>query len=112
MAELPVSNGHNGTDRDPLTGHFAAGNQAARGKSNPAARRVKRLRAEFMRSVTPQDIREVVEALVREAKSGNVAAMREFFNRCLGQAEAVDVIERLEELEALLDGASVGDRAF
>ena len=51
---------------------------------------------------------EVLAALIQKAKAGNVAAMREFFNRCLGQAEAVDVLERLGELEALLEGVSGG----
>jgi len=34
---------------------------------------------------------------------GNISAIREFVNRVLGQAEAVDVLDRLSELEALLE---------
>ena len=56
-----------------------------------------------LRSVLPEDIRAVVEALVTEAKAGNVSAMREFFNRVLGQPQAIDAIERLAEVEAILE---------
>jgi hypothetical protein len=42
-----------------------------------------------------------------EAKAGNVQAQREFFNRVLGQAEAVDVLDRMSELEALLERAAM-----
>ena len=102
MAERPISNGASGRDRDHVTGRFAPGNQIARGRTHPVSRRVKRLRAELLRAITPRDIREVVEALVGEAKRGNIAAARELLNRALGPAEAVDLLERLELLEALL----------
>jgi len=56
-----------------------------------------------MDTVTEEDVRAVLAALITEARSGSVPAMREFFNRVLGQAEAVDVLDRLSELEALLE---------
>ena len=40
---------------------------------------------------------------VRWSLCGNISAIREFVNRVLGQAEAVDVLDRLSELEALLE---------
>ncbi len=85
-------------------GTFAPGNTF--GKGNPHAQRVGALRSALLEAVTEDDVREVLAALIREAKDGNVQAMREFFNRVLGQAEAVDVLERLDELEALLERAA------
>ena len=102
MVDRPISNGPNGGDRDPRTGCFAPGNQIARGRTHPVSRRVKRLRAELLRAITPHDIRRIVEALIREAEGGNVAAAKELLNRALGPAEAIDLLERLELLEALL----------
>jgi hypothetical protein len=95
-----MANGTNGRDD---RGKFGPGNQAARGRSNPHAARVAELRAAFVSSVTEEDVREVLAALIHEARSGNVPAMREFFNRILGQAEAADVLARMGEIEALLE---------
>ena len=67
--------------RDPVTGRFAPGWRG--GKGNPLARRVGRLRAELLRAVTPEDIRGVVDALLAEARGGNVAAIRELLDRTL-----------------------------
>jgi len=39
-----------------------------------------------MRAVSPQDIVEIVDALVRQAKQGDVQAAREIFDRLLGKA--------------------------
>ena len=45
----------------------------------------------------------MVEALVAEAKRGNVQAARELFQRVLGNPDALDIAERLEALEAVLE---------
>ncbi len=82
-------------------GRFAKGNNG--GPGNPHAAKVAQLRSVLLEAVTPEDIRAVVEALVTEAKAGNVSAMREFFNRVLGQPQAIDAIERLAEVEAILE---------
>ena len=102
MVDGPISNGSNG-DHDAVTGCFTAGNKAALGRSHPAARRVKRLRAELLRVITPRDIRRIIEALLREAEAGNVQAARELLNRALGPAESVDLLESVENLEALVE---------
>ncbi len=85
-------------------GTFAPGNTF--GKGNPHAKRVGALRSALLDAVTEDDVREVLAALIREAKDGNVAAMREFFSRVLGQPEAVDILNRMSELEALLEHAA------
>ncbi len=101
MTSRPSPNGANGRD---ASGRYTAGNRG--GPGNPHAQRVGALRSALLDAVTEDDVREVLAALIREAKDGNVAAMREFFSRVLGQAEAVDVLERLDELEALLERAA------
>ena len=100
MIEKPASSPVDG-DRDPRTGRFAPGNPG--GPGNPHAGRIAKLRSALLEAVTAEDVREVVAALVTEAKAGNVQAMREFFNRLFGKPEAIDAIERLNELEAVLE---------
>ena len=87
--------------RDPVTGRFAPGWRG--GKGNPLARRVGRLRAELLRAVTPEDIRGVVDALLAEARGGNVAAIRELLDRTLGKPVELDLLERIARLERALD---------
>lgn len=83
MIATPSKTGDNGGD---MTGRFSSGNRFARG--NPHARRTARLRAELLRSVGPDDIREIVRALVEKAKSGDVQAIRELLDRVLGKPAA------------------------
>jgi hypothetical protein len=91
----PSPNGANG--RGP-GGRFAKGN--AGGPGNPNARRVAELRAALLAVVSPADIRKVAAALLKKAKSGDVASIRELLQRLLGPPEAVDLLERLEAVEA------------
>jgi ribosomal protein L17 len=49
--------------------------------------------------VKPQDLREVVLALVSKAKSGDVAAAKEVLQRLLGPPVELDLIDRLAALE-------------
>lgn len=81
-------------------GRFTTGNRLGRG--NPHAAKVARLRSALLESVSEEDVRAVVEALLREAKAGNVQAVKELLERTLGRPEALDVLERVEALEELL----------
>ena len=81
-------------------GQFAPGNACGRG--NPQARRVARLRSELLRAVTPQDLREVVAALLAKAKAGEIAAVKELLQRLLGPPVELDLLQRIEALEASL----------
>jgi hypothetical protein len=81
-------------------GTFAPGNKLAKGY--PHARRANRLRAELYRVVSVEEFREVIRAILKEAKGGDVTAAREIIERLLGKPENVDVMARIEELEALL----------
>jgi hypothetical protein len=95
---LPSTTAANGRDG---SGRFARGNGAARG--NPHARRVARLRAELLRAVSPQDLREVVVKLMERAKGGDVASAKELLQRLLGPPTDLDLVQRLESLEALIE---------
>lgn len=90
----PVGDGRN------ADGTFATGNKA--GKGNPMARKAQQLRAAMFRAITATDLREIVKKLVDLAKGGDVAAAREVLQRCLGPAESLDILERLNNLEAVI----------
>ena len=77
------SNRSNGRDG---RGRFASGNRF--GPGNPNAARVHELRKAFLDAFTADDVRQVVEALLREALDGNVQAARELLQRALGAPEA------------------------
>ena len=100
MATSPSPNGTNGGDRGPH-GRFAAGNRG--GPGNPHAKRVAVLRGALLDAVTDEDIHAVARALVTAAKSGEVAAIRELLDRCIGKAaEGADLLERIAALEAVI----------
>ena len=78
-------------------GRFGPGNNYARG--NPHARRVARLQAEVLRAVVPADLRDVIVALLAQAKTGDVSAAKELLQRLLGPPVELDLLERLDALE-------------
>ena len=61
----------------------------------------------MLNAVTEEDIRELVGRLLELAKSGELRAIKEVLDRTLGRPVEADLLERLEQLEALL---SQGDR--
>jgi len=83
-------------------GRFLPGNRAAKG--NPYARHVAKLRAALMRAVTPLDVQEIIDSLVRAAKAGDINAARIILERTLGKPLEADIIERLETLESAIEG--------
>ena len=52
--------------------------------------------------MTPQDLRDVVAALLARAKAGEVAAVKELLQRLLGPPVELDLLERIEALEQRL----------
>lgn len=94
MTDRPSTNRGNGRG---LGGRFSPGNPG--GPGNPHARRVARLRAALFQSVKPEDIRQVIAALLAQAKAGDVASVRELLQRLLGPPVETDFAERLAELE-------------
>ena len=80
MVSSPSPNGSNGRD---ARGRFVGGN--AGGPGNPHAKKVAKLRSAMLSAVTQKDFREVVKALIQRAKAGDVAAIRELLDRCIGK---------------------------
>jgi ribosomal protein L17 len=74
-----------------------AGNRS--GKGNPLAARVGKLRSALVAAVSEQDVREIIEKMVEQAKSGDTLAARIVLDRVLGKPEPLDIIARLEALE-------------
>ena len=65
------------------TGRFAPGNRG--GPGNPFAQRVARLRSTLLESVTDDDLKAIVQAVVCKAKSGDMAAVRVILDYCVGK---------------------------
>ncbi len=80
----PSQNGRNGR------GQFAAGNKG--GPGNPHARRVHRLRAALLRAATPADFEQIARSLIEKAKTGDIPAIKELFDRTIGKpSQCVEV---------------------
>ena len=90
----PSPNGRDGR------GRFARGN--AGGPGNPAGGQAERLRHALLDAVTPADIADVAAALIAQAKTGDIPAVRELLNRTLGRPTDADTLARLERLERAL----------
>ncbi len=101
----PSPNGLNGRDG---RGRFAQGN--AGGPGNPHAGKVAKLRSALLAAITEDDVREIVERLVRLAKEGDLAAIRELFLRTIGRPLEPDILDRLERLEAIVPQSQGGAR--
>ena len=63
-----------------------------------------------MKCVTPNDLRDVVNALLVQAKGGDVAATNELLQRLLGPPVELDLIERLDALERRLADVNEDDQ--
>jgi hypothetical protein len=100
VSGTPSPNGNNGS-RDSQ-GRFVAGN--AGGPGNPYARRVARLRSLMLEAVSEEDLLELIQALIGQAKSGDLAAIREVLDRCLGKAGRIEQADpdRVDLNEGLL----------
>ncbi len=64
----------------------------------------------LLAAVTEDDMRAIVERLVRLAKEGDLAAIRELFLRTIGRPLEPDLLDRLERLEAIVPQCQAGAR--
>ena len=64
-------------------GRFSKG--AKPGPGNPYNAQVQTLRRAMLSAVTPEDVSEIVATLVKEAKTGDAAAIKLLFSYCVGQ---------------------------
>lgn len=87
-------------DKDPKNGQFVKGNKASRG--NPHAAKVAKLRSAMLAAMTPDAVVRIIAELETLAESGDVQAIKEYLDRAVGKPIPLDVIERLEQVEAAL----------
>ena len=87
---------NNEGERD-ASGRFEPGCKA--GPGNPFSRKVNLLRTAMLNTVTPADMVVVVRMLIKKARSGNLIAAKELFERTLGRPVEVDIFEKIENLE-------------
>jgi hypothetical protein len=90
----PSTNGKRKTN-----GQFGTGNTF--GKGNPHAAKVAQLRSALIEHITPEDLKEIVTALLTQAKAGDIASCKLLLPYLVGPAPTVcepDAIE-LQGLE-------------
>src|SRR5262249_34111912 len=113
--ETPQPAGHNGRSAN---GRFVPGNKL--GKGNPLNKKAQQLRNTLLETVTPEDLIEVTQKLVALAKAGDIHAIKELLDGCLGkptasieltQTEAQQRIEDLsdDDLLRIATGPASGD---
>lgn len=90
----PLRNGTNG--RDLRSGKFSAGNQFAKGRGNPFARRCADLRRIMLEELTDADMRSIIRKLIAKAKKGDLRSAREVLNRSAGKPISLDPKEPLQ----------------
>ena len=73
-------------------GRFIKGNKAGRGR--PIGSRVDALRRSLIEAVTVEDIKTIIQAVIRQAKSGDLNAAKLVFSQVLGNPANMDIIER------------------
>jgi hypothetical protein len=96
----PSTNGSK-RDRGP-NGRFLSGNPG--GPGNPFAGKVAKLREAGWKAIKPEEIKAVYRKLLDLALAGDVPAARLLLDRLLGPAVEVDLLERIEKLEAAQAG--------
>ena len=99
----PVLAVFDGTEgRDVQTGRFVRGNKAARGNSTP--RQTAKFRAQLFKAIAPADFREIIGALLREAKDGNMTAIKLCLQYLAGSPADAELSQRLTAIETLTRG--------
>ena len=76
-------------------GRFAPGNSFAKG--NPHAKQVQQLRTAFLTVFTPETMRQVVEKLIEQALTGDIAAAKLLIDRSLGRESLAESKNHIEE---------------
>ena len=87
-------------DRTPR-GHFIPGHDKP-GPGNPQVKKLAAYRKAVRRAVTARDLEAVFKALLEAARTGDVLAARELFDRCLGKATTAPQTVKLD-LPAIVD---------
>ncbi len=62
----------------------------------------RRHRAAMVQAVTPDDVADIMRALVAQAKAGDIAAARLVLERVFGRVTDTETLERIEALETAI----------
>lgn len=82
-------------------GTFAKGNKG--GPGNPYARKVALIRNQIIEAVSEDDLREIIQALIKKAKSGDIQATKEILTRLIGKPVETTHPDQLESNEANIE---------
>ena len=82
-------------------GTFAKGNKG--GPGNPYARKVALIRNQIIEAVSEDDLREIIQALIKKAKSGDIQATKEILTRLIGKPLETTHPDQLESNEANIE---------
>ena len=101
----PIDPSANGDGRD-TKGRFKPGNRG--GPGSPLARHSRQLRERLndalFKVCSPDRLATAIDAVLKLAEAGDVAALRLLLERIAGPPVASDLIERLESLEDACEG--------
>ena len=97
--QLPIVSGPE--QRDPATGRFLPGNTLTPTR-NPYAKQAGILRSELFSAVTRERLRAVIDSMLDKAENGNVQAAKLVLSYTLGEPEALDLIQTVAKLQAVV----------
>jgi hypothetical protein len=60
-----------------------------------------KLRAALFKAVGQGDMQAIIRAMIERAKAGDVPAARVILGYTLGQEQSLDLVEKIEKLEAV-----------
>ena len=78
-------------------GRFQPGNKL--GKGNPLAGRAAKIRAELLKSSSKADVKAICRKLIDGAKGGDLAFIKEWFDRTAGRPTDILTEHRITEIE-------------
>ena len=67
------------------------------------AGRAAKIRDVLLRKLTTTQANAIADVLIRRARDGDLAAIRELLDRTIGKPSQSDILERVERLEDLLE---------
>jgi len=92
-----------------VNGQFSEGNKYGRG--NPHARKVAQLRTAMIESVTVEDMRAIVTALVTQAKAGDISSVKLLLPYLVGAAPQSINPDEIEIDEMKLEARLVQEKS-
>ena len=84
-SKKPNNSGKLGSKGRKTNGQFKKGNQHSVGNLGPGGSKVQKLRDAMLVAVSADDIKKIIQKLVKQAKKGDAKAAKEVLDRCLGK---------------------------